>query len=123
MTKSTSLFVQAFWVRCRETIRPELDATVDQLKHGGHDAHVATQEVADEPDGLPDSGPALILSVHPNHAAERQTLTFRGDVARHDVVISSSKGRSVHHALDALELPVVKAEIAAFVTALLGPRP
>ncbi|MFO1079882.1 MAG: hypothetical protein U1E23_04545 [Reyranellaceae bacterium] len=123
MTKSTSLFVQAFWVCCRETIRPELDVTVDRLKHAGHDAHVATQEASDEPDGLPNAGPALILSVHPHRGSERQTLRFGGDVARHDVVISSSKGRTVHHAMDSLELPVVKAEIAAFVTDLLGPRP
>lgn len=118
MSSSTDLFVQAFWVRCRETIRPELDATVDHLKHQGHEANVATQEISDEPDGLPDAGPALILSVHPNHAAERQTLRFRGDAARKDVVVSSSTGKTSRHDLDALELPVVKAAIAGFVADL-----
>ena len=44
MDRDTDLFVQAFWVKCRETIRPELDYTVDDLKSEGHDAHVATQE-------------------------------------------------------------------------------
>ena len=31
MNRDTDLFVQAFWVKCRETIRPELDFTVDDI--------------------------------------------------------------------------------------------
>jgi len=54
MDRDTDLFVQAFWVKCRETIRPELDFTVDDLKSEGHVAHVATQEYSDVPDQLPD---------------------------------------------------------------------
>ena len=65
MNRDTDLFVQAFSVKCRETIRPELDFTVDDLKSEGHAAHVATQEYSDVPDGLPEAGPSVILTVHP----------------------------------------------------------
>ena len=65
MNRDTDLFVQAFWVKCRETIRPELDFTVDDLKSEGHAAHVATQEYSDVPDGLPealaDAGGLLLI--------------------------------------------------------------
>ena len=120
MDRDTDLFVQAFWVRCRETIRPELDSTVDGLKGKGHDAHVATQEYSEVPDQLPDAGPSLTLTVHPNGEPKGHTLQFRGDVAQSDVVVTTSAGKSSRHELDALELPVVKAEISAFLTALLG---
>ena len=82
MNRDTDLFVQAFWVKCRETIRPELDFTVDDLKSEGHDAHVATQEYSDVPDRLPEAGPSVILTVHPKGAAEGHALRFQGDVTR-----------------------------------------
>ena len=119
MDGDTEIFVQGFWVRCRETIRPELDFVVDELKGKGHDAHVATQEYSKVPDGLPDAGPSLTLTVHPDGEAKGHTLQFRGDVARSDVVVVTSNGKSARHELDALELPVVKAEISAFLAALL----
>src|SRR5262245_22275629 len=112
MDRNTDLFVQAFWVRCRETIRPELDAVVGDLKGKGHEAHVATQEYSDVADQLPDAGPSLTLSVHPDGAAQRHTLQFRGDVAKSDVVVEASNGQSSRHELDALELAVVKAEVS-----------
>jgi hypothetical protein len=114
--------VQAFWVRCRETIRPELDFTVDDLKSDGHDAHVATQEFSKVPDELPDAGPSLTLTVHPNGSPAGHALQFRGDVARSDVVVTGSTGTSRRHELADLELPVVKAEISAWLTELLGRR-
>lgn len=120
MDRDTEIFVQGFWVRCRETIRPELDQTVDSLKAQGHDAHVATQEYSAIPDGLPEPGPSLILTVHPNHGAQAATLQFRGDVAKGDVLVETSKGNTHRHALDALELPVVRAEISTFLAGLLG---
>src|SRR5215510_9569532 len=120
MDRDTDLFVQAFWVRCRETIRPELDLTVDTLKGQGHEAHVATQEYSDVPDQLPDTGPSLTLTVHPNGEPKKHTLQFRGDVARSDVVVTTSNGKSNRHELDALELPVVKAEIRTFLTDVVG---
>jgi len=120
MDRDREIFVQGFWVRCRETIRPELDFVVDELKGKGHDAHVATQEYSDVPDQLPDTGPSLTLTVHPNGEAERHTLQFRGDVGRNDVVVARSDGTSNRHELAALELPVVKAEIRTFLTDVVG---
>ena len=122
MDRDKEIFVQGFWVRCRETIRPELDFVVDELKGKGHDAHVATQEYSDVPDHLPDTGPSLTLTVHPNGAPQGHTLQFRGDVGRNDVVVARSDGKSVRHELATLELPVVKAEISGFLTDLLGAR-
>jgi hypothetical protein len=122
MNRDKELFVQAFWVRCRETIRPELDFVVDELKGKGHDAHVASQEYSEVPDRLPDAGPSLTLTVHPNGAAKGQTLQFRGDVGRSDVVVAMSNGKSSRHELAALELPAVKAEIGAFLTDVVGAR-
>src|SRR5947209_3327108 len=118
MNRDTDFFVQAFWVRCRETIRPELDLTVDSLKSRGHEAHVATQEYSNVPDRLPDAGPALILTVHPNGSPQGHTLQFRGDVSGSDVIVVASNGNMRHHELDALELPVVKAELSAWLTEL-----
>ena len=57
MDRDTDLFVQAFWVKCRETIRPELDFTVDDLKSEGHDAHVATQDIRTLPTSCPTPAP------------------------------------------------------------------
>jgi hypothetical protein len=122
MDRDTELFVQAFWVRCRETIRPELDFTVDDLKSEGHDAHVATQEYSPVPDPLPEAGPSVILTVHPSGSPEGHALRFRGDVAQNDVVVTGSPGTSRRHELAELELPVVKAEISAWLTELLGRR-
>jgi hypothetical protein len=120
MNRDTDLFVQAFWVKCRETIRPELDFTVDDLKSEGHAAHVATQEYSDVPDQLPEAGPSVILTVHPNGEEEGHALRFRGDVARSDVVVTGSTGTSRRHELAELELPAVKGEISAWLTELLG---
>jgi len=122
MDRDRDLFVQAFWVKCRETIRPELDLTVDDLKSEGHEANVATQEYSDVPDQLPDAGPSVILTVHPDGSEEGYALQFRGDVARSDIVVTSSSGSSRRHEMADLELPAVKAEISAWLTELLGQR-
>jgi hypothetical protein len=122
MDRDTEIFVQGFWVRCREIVRPELDHTIEGLKAHGHDAHVATQEYSAVADGLPEPGPSLILSVHPNHASRAATLQFRGDVAKADVIVEASNGTSHRHPLHTLELSVVKAEISTFLTDLLGPQ-
>ncbi|MBV8185777.1 MAG: hypothetical protein JO339_00930 [Alphaproteobacteria bacterium] len=122
MDRDTEIFVQGFWVRCRETIRPELDHAVDSLKAHGHAAHVATQEYAAVPDRLPEPGPSLTLTVHPNHASRAATLQFRGDVAKADVIVETSNGTAHRHPLESLELPLVKAEISTFLADLLGPR-
>jgi len=120
MDRDTEIFVQGFWVKCREIIRPELDFTVDDLKGEGHEAHVATQEYSAVPDALPEPGPSVILTVHPNGSPQGHTLEFRGDVAKNDVVVTGSPGTTRRHELDQLELPAVKAEISAWLTGLLG---
>jgi hypothetical protein len=120
MNRDTDLFVQAFWVKCRETIRPELDFTIEDLKGEGHVAHVASQEYSGVPDQLPDAGPSLILTVHPKGDPEGHALRFWGDVTRSDVVVTASTGASRRHELADMELPVVKAEISAWLTELLG---
>ena len=87
-----------------------------------YDAHVATQEYSDVPDQLPDPGPSLTLTVHPNGDAEGQKLRFHGDVARSNVEVTASTGSSRRHELADIDLPVVKAEISAWLTELLGRR-
>ena len=52
MDRDTDLFVQAFWVKCRDVIRPELDRVVAELKSAGHDANVSTQEYSPVADHL-----------------------------------------------------------------------
>ncbi len=116
MNRDTDLFVQAFWVKSREIIRPELDFTVDDLKSEGHTAHVATQEYSD----VPEAGPSVIPTVHPNGEEQGHALRFQGDVIRSDVVVTGSTGTSRRHELARLELPAVKAEISAWLTELLG---
>ena len=44
MNRDIEIFVQAFWVKCRDVIRPELDRVIHELEAKGHVAHVSTQE-------------------------------------------------------------------------------
>ncbi|MFO1159951.1 MAG: hypothetical protein U1E60_14010 [Reyranellaceae bacterium] len=111
MDRDTDLFVQAFWVRCRETVRPELDQVVEMLKADGHDAHVATQEYSAVPDDLPDAGPSLILTVHPNGSGDARTLTFRGDVGGKTIEVTASPGETHRYEMSDLQLPIVKREV------------
>ena len=53
MDHNTDLFVQAFWVKCREVIRPEIDAAIGDIRRAGHDANVSTQEYSQVADRLP----------------------------------------------------------------------
>src|SRR5262245_31494158 len=90
MDRDTDLFVQAFWVKCRDVIRPVLDLVIEDVKAAGHVAHVSTQEYSPVKDRLPDIGPVLTLTVHPNGEAEARTLQFHGDVAKRDLEIIGS---------------------------------
>ena len=120
MDVDTDLFVQAFWVRCRETVRPELDQVVDTLKGDGHDAHVSTQEYSDVPDDLPDAGPSLILTVHPNGAADGRILKFHGDVAGGNIEVSTPPDGTRRYEMSDLELPVVKREVSDWLARVLS---
>ena len=118
MDRDTDLFVQAFWVKCRDVIRPELDRAVDELKAAGHEAHVSTQEYSPVPDRLPDIGPVLTLTVHPNGAAQGRTLQFHGDVAKGSLEVIGPGGKARRYELAALDEATTKREIAESLPAL-----
>ena len=123
MDRDTDLFVQAFWVKCRE-----IDTAGTRL-HGRRPEErrprprtSRRQEYSDVPDGLPDAGPSLILTVHPNGEDEGRTLRFQGDVARSDV---DGHGVDRHVAPStswpALEMPAVKARDRGLAHRAAGP--
>ena len=120
MDRDTDLFVQAFWVKCRDVIRPELDLAVDQLKHKGHEVHVATQEYSPVADSLPAKGPVLTLTVHPNRSAERRTLQFHGDVATRDLEIIGAPGQTKRYDLAMVDDATARRAIADWVSATLA---
>jgi S1-C subfamily serine protease len=122
MDSDTDLFVQAFWVKCRETIRPELDRAIAALKDEGYEAHVSTQEYTADADQLPDAGPVLILSVHPKGSAAAATLRFRGDVTRKDVEVTGAGDSARRYELAALDEPTARREIADWLARVLGRR-
>jgi hypothetical protein len=119
MDRDTDLFVQAFWVKCRDVVRPELDRVIDELKAAGHDANVSTQEYSPVADHLPDIGPVLTLTVHPKGAAEARTLQFHGDVAKRSVEIIGNGGQARRYELASLDETATKREIADW-TATVG---
>lgn len=123
MDRDTDLFVQAFWVKCRDVIRPELDRVVNELKSAGHDANVSTQEYSPVDDRLPDIGPVLTLTVHPKGGPESRTLQFHGDVAKRSLEIIGNGGTAHRHELANLDEAVTKREIAAWLAVALNHHP
>jgi hypothetical protein len=124
MDRDTDLFVQAFWVKCRDVIRPELDRVIDELKSAGHDASVSTQEYSPVADQLPDIGPVLTLTVHPKGAPEGRTLQFHGDVAKANLEIIGNGGKPAHRfELASLDETVTKREIANWLAVALNHNP
>jgi hypothetical protein len=115
MDRDTDLFVQAFWVKCREVIRPEIDGTIGALRGAGHDALVSTQEFSAKADGLPtDGGPSLTLSFTPAGApagARHPSLEFHGDVARGAIDVIASDGRKQTYEMADLGPAEVKREL------------
>ena len=123
MNSDTELFVQGFWVKCREVIRPELDRMIDDLKSAGHVAHVSPQDYTPVADGLPDSGPMLILTVHPKAQSDVRTLKFHADLAKGDVEIIGSGGTVLRHELADITDPVVKRVTADWLAIALNHHP
>jgi hypothetical protein len=123
MDRDTDLFVQAFWVKCRDVIRPELDRAVDELKSAGHDANVSTQEYSPVADRLPDIGPVLTLTVHPKGAPQGRPLQFHGDVAKASLEIIGSGGKAHRYELASLDEAVVKREIADWLAVAINHQP
>jgi hypothetical protein len=124
MDRDTDLFVQAFWVKCRDVIRPELDRVIEELKSAGHDAHVSTQEYSAVADGLPDIGPVLTLTVHPKAAPEGRALQFHGDVAKGNLEIVGAGGKAAQrYELASLDEAATKREIADWLAVALNHHP
>lgn len=122
MTPDTNLFVQAFWVKVREVIRPEIDSAIDDLREAGHDAGVSTQEFSEVPDDLPGhAGPSITLTLRPADSPEdavHPTLEFHGDVAREAVEVTASDGRKQSYDVAALGDAEVKTEIDEWLARL-----
>ncbi len=119
MDRDADLFVQAFWVKCRDVIRPELDRVIDELKSAGHDANVSTQEYSPVADGLPDIGPVLTLTLHPKGAPLGRTLQFHGDVAKRDLEIIGNGSKAQRYQLASLDEAVVKRGVADWLAVAL----
>jgi hypothetical protein len=123
MDRDTDLFVQAFWVKCRDVIRPELDRVVHELKSAGHDANVSTQEYSPVADHLPDIGPVLTLTVHPKGAPEGRALQFHGDVAKGNLEVIGNGATAHRHELASVDETVTKREIADWLAVALNHHP
>ncbi len=80
------LFVQAFWVKCREVIRPQIDAAAARLQSAGHKVGVSSQEFEEG------AAPSLTLTVDAREdaAAADSSLHFIGDTIRQTVVVRCS---------------------------------
>lgn len=122
MDTEIDLFVQAFWVKCRETIRPEFDAAVDALRDAGHEANVATLEFSPDAAGSVDAAPAMVLTVHPKGSDAAPALHARGDVIAKDVIFVSALETPRRYELAEIDAAVVKRELATTFTTLLPAR-
>jgi hypothetical protein len=127
MNQDTDLFVQAFWVKVREVIRPQIDAAVHVLRGAGNEASVSTQEYSAIADRLPAHvGPSLTLSVRPPRAPEgiaHPAIEFHGDVGRQAVEVRTSAGKTQSYELAALETREVKAELEDWTAKLTAASP
>jgi hypothetical protein len=120
MDVDTDLFVQAFWVKCRDVIRPVLDLKIEDVKAAGHVAHVSTQEYSPVKDELPDIGPVLTLTVHLNGEPESCMLQFHGDVAKRDLEIIGSGIKARRYEMASVDDAVAKREIGDWIAILPG---
>lgn len=121
MDAETDLFVQAFWVKCRETIRPELDGAQHRLRDAGHAAEISTLEFSPDQETSPDGAPALVLTVRRAGASDALTLRFRGDVPAREIEITASGATSQRVDMAAVDEAMVRREVSAcFGTLLKG---
>ena len=127
MDQDTSLFVQAFWVKCREVIRPEIDSAISDVRGAGHDGHVSTQEYSAAADGLPaHAGPSLTFALRPAGARDgdaHPSLVFHGDVAGQAVDVLTSDGRKTSYDIAILGPAQVRAELDDWLARLLVSAP
>jgi hypothetical protein len=122
MDTETDLFVQAFWVKCREVIRPELDEAVDALRHAGHEANISTLEFSPDEKTVPESAPTLTLTIHPSGAGDTRVLRYRGDVTAREIEVMASGCKTSSHELSAVTREGVKHDIALCFGSLLQTR-
>ena len=127
MDTDTDLFVQAFWVKCHEIIRPEIDSAIGDLRSAGHDAGVSSQEYSAVPDRLPaEVGPSLTLSLRPKGTSDgvvHPAIQFHGDTVGKTVEVRTSAGKSNSYELAALGTPEVKTEIDDWLAKLITASP
>lgn len=120
MDTETDLFVQAFWVKCRDVIRPELDKAVDELRGAGHDANISTLEYSPDEKTSPEGAPALILTIHPSgSSSESRVLRYRGDVPAREIEVMASGCKTARSDLSAVVQAGVKNDIALCFGSLL----
>ena len=119
MDTDTDLFVQAFWVKCRDTIRPELDAAVDALRHAGHEANISTLEFSPDEKTAPENAPTLTLTIHTSGAADIRMLRYRGDVVAREIEVMASGCKTSRYDLSAVTHDGVKHDIALCFGSLL----
>lgn len=127
MDRNIDLFVQAFWVKCREVIRPEIDSAISDVRRAGHDGQVSTQEYAAAADGLPaHAGPSITFALRPADARDGEahpSLEFHGDVARQAVDILSSDGFKTSYDIAALGPNQVRTELEDWLARLAVSAP
>jgi hypothetical protein len=122
MDRDIDLFVQAFWVKCREVIRPEIDSAISDVRGAGHDGQVSTQEYTAAADGLPaHAGPSLTFALRPAGTRDgdvHPSLEFHGDVARQTVDILASDGYKTSYDIAVLGPNQVRAELEDWLARL-----
>jgi hypothetical protein len=127
MDQNQELFIQAFWVKCREAIRPEVDAAAHELRSAGRDAAISTQEYSSVPDRLPAAmGPSLTLALRPRGPADGvvpPAIEFHGDVAHNTVEVRTSAGHHKTYDLDQVDAPEVKTEIDDWLGHIIAASP
>ncbi len=127
MDRDQELFIQAFWVKCRETIRPEVDAAAHDLRSAGRDTAVSSQEYSEVPDRPPTAvGPSLTLTLRPRGPADgvvQPAIEFHGDVARNKIEVRTSAGHRQVYDLDTVDERIVKGEIAEWLGHLITASP
>ena len=127
MNQDQELFIQAFWVKCRETIRPEVDAVAQELRSAGHDAAISTQEYSSAPDQLPANvGPSLTLALRPRGPADGivpPAIEFYGDVANSTLEVRTSAGHRQVYDLDQVDTPKIKTEIDEWLGHIITASP
>lgn len=113
MDAETDLFVQAFWVKCRETIRPQLDNAQDRLRDAGHEANIATLEFSPDQEASPNAAPALVLTARRSGAPEAVVLRYRGDVPAREIEVTAADATPQRLDMAALDEAMVKRHVSA----------